>query len=144
MFKVDKYHSLDAAELREVLRGSDIHYLLRLKRQSPTQTLEESFDSADAAYTFHRDGEVVAIMAFKGDNAWLQTSRLTDGHSKAVIRCGREALSLLPEKPMYCNVPKDDKRVLLLCKALGFTVQTQELPNYLNSGIDHITLWRTP
>ena len=144
MFKVDKYHALDAAELREVLRASDVKYLIQLKSASPTAILEEAFDGADQAYTFHKDGEVVAIMGFRGQNAWLQTSRLTDGHSKAVIRCGREALSLLPDQPMFCNVPKDDKRVLLLCKALGFTQKTQELPNYLNSGIDHITLWRTP
>lgn len=144
MFEVDEYHALDAQELSEALRGSDIRYLIRLKKQSPQVTLEESFDEADKAYTFHRKGEAAAIMGFKDQNAWLQTSRLTDGHAKEVIRCGRKALSLLPEQPMYCVIPKEDKRVRLLCKALGFTKQTAEYPNYQNSGIDHIALWRNP
>lgn len=145
MFEVTDYHALDAEEIRGVLRSSDIRYLLATNSDKRVlEILEDAFDRADKAYTFHHKGEVVAIMGFKGQNAWLQTSRLTDGHAKAVIRCGREAISLLPKQQMYCIAPKDDERVLLLCKALGFTTQTVEYPNYKGSGIDHVALWRNP
>lgn len=143
MIEVDDYGATDAAELRKALRASDVSYITQIAKKDPTDALEQAFDSAEKAFTFHVKGEVVACMAYRDDNVWLQTSRLTDGIAKEVIRAGRKALSLLPDRSMYTIVNRDDKRVRLLCRALGFTEQTAEYPNYSGSGIPHVALWRT-
>lgn len=144
MFEVRKYRTSDCRELHEVLRETDITYLEQVTRMDALSALESFYDNAEEAYTFHVNGKVAALLGVTCDNCWLQTSRLTDGHAKAVIKAGRAALHLLPQKPAYCVIPKDDKRVQLLCKALGFTVQTVEYEDYMGSGIDHIALWRIP
>ncbi|WP_432473729.1 hypothetical protein [Amphritea sp. HPY] len=143
MIQVDDYCATDAAELSRHLRVSDLDYLFALSKSDPIAVLEDCFDEAEKAYTFHIDGEVVACMAFTEDNVWLQTNSLTDGRAKEVIRAGRKALSLLPERSMFTIAPRDDKRVMLLCKALGFTEQTAEYIDYEGSGIPHVALWRT-
>ena len=144
MFEICDYHPMDSTELFDALRGSDIRYIARLTKGDPQLALERSFDDSDKTYTIHEGGAPVALLAYKGDNVWLQTSRMTDGRAKEVIRCGREAISLLPDKPMHCVVPKDDKRVMLLCKALGFAEEGDSFPNYCDSGLDHVALWRIP
>lgn len=141
MFAIRDFEPGDISGLFPVLRESDIEYLSAMGVDRPS-TLDSAFSKADQAYSFWKDSEVVAVIGRAGQNIWVQTCSRTDGRQKDVIRSGRAALSMMPKIDLYCVVPASDRRVRLLCAAMGFTNQAAEYPDHGESGINHIALWR--
>lgn len=141
MFDIRDFEPGDISGLFPALRESDTEYLAAMGVESP-DALDSAFSRADQAYSFWKGAEVVAVIGRVGQNIWVQTCSRTDGRQKDVIRSGRAALSMMPDMSLYCVVPASDRRVRLLCAAMGFTNQAAESPDHRGSGINHIALWR--
>jgi len=141
----DFTHS-DVEVVADTLRPSDREYFQAMTgRDDPFWVMSGAFGTADQAKTaWTDDGDILIMCARSGNNVWFQSTKFSDGRGKETIRAGREMLSHLPKIAVFCVVPRDDKRVRLLCKALGFVTQTTEHPNYMGSGITHVVLWRSP
>ena len=143
MFKTRKYKPADLINIATTLRPSDCEYINKMTNSRPYLALSVSFAEADELTTvLNEDDKPVAVFAHKKGNVWLQTTSLTDGRAKDVIRVGKKLVAALGDAELYCVVPSYDKRVLLLCRAMGFTERTNTSSNFMGSGLPHIELTR--
>jgi hypothetical protein len=143
MFKTRKYKPADLVSIAVNLRDSDREYINTVSGMSPYVALSSSFLRADKVLTVVDEEQTpVAVFAIKQGNVWLQTTKLTDGRARDVIRAGKQIVERFGDEQLFCVVPAADKRVLLLCRALGFTKMTAASDVFMGSKIPHIELTR--
>lgn len=122
-------------------RPSDHEYAEKMGYSSLREALQRTIDASALVYGIYQNAYCVALAGALEDvgeaQVWIQTSSMTDGEPRALLRAVKEALNLVheadPEKELWAAF-RDDEKIKLLARAMGFTKYSNE---YDINGIKH-------